>query len=447
MRSTPAAALAVLVVACGVFAGWGAYWLLGFLASPDGAGVTVLDSSAVRIPIAVLVGVLVAGLVGWLFRPVQSLRRTARNAAVALRRRPARLPLFVAVTTAAVVGAALGVLASRVVSGAFFPHATTADDVLKAALPAVAGAAVAVALVIAFRRQKDVERARFAQRCGDASAQLGDSDVAVRIAGVYGIAAIADESSTFAHRQQCIDVLCGYLRLPYDPDWGSSHLSEFVSTTTWAATPPATNIEEQRRQSVRQNDREVRKTITRVISRHLQGNADVSWAGNDFDFTDVLFEDASFAGARFSGRRVSFAGATFRGGTAAFDGVDFNAEIVTFHETRFETDQTTFADAAFRARYATFEGAIFTGDDVSFEGARFAGEYVFFDGAAFAAGATSFAAARFACLRASFDSPDEWNQVTFDWDTASSGSQQTLPRAITPRPWPPYLADEDSGSR
>jgi hypothetical protein len=140
---------------------------------------------------------------------------------------------------------------------------------------------------------------------------LGDADVAVRVAGVYGMAAVADESATFAHRQQCIDVLCGYLRLPYDPDWGSSRLSEFVSTTTWSATPPAINIEEQRRQAIRQNDREVRKTIIRVVSRHLQGNADTSWSGNDFDFTGVLFEDTSFDKVRFAGEYVSFARAGF----------------------------------------------------------------------------------------------------------------------------------------
>jgi hypothetical protein len=32
---------------------------------------------------------------------------------------------------------------------------------------------------------------------------LGDSDTAVRIAGVYAMAAAADESPVFARRQQC----------------------------------------------------------------------------------------------------------------------------------------------------------------------------------------------------------------------------------------------------
>ena len=94
--------------------------------------------------------------------------------------------------------------------------------------------------------------------------------------------------------------------------------------------PPATNIEEQRRQAVRQNDREVRKTIVRVHARHLQDTADMSWSGNDFDFTGVLFEDASFVGATFNGRRVAFDGAVFIGVNTSFDDVEFNAETVTF---------------------------------------------------------------------------------------------------------------------
>ena len=200
-----------------------------------------------------------------------------------------------------------------------------------------------------YRRQKDAERAQFARRFGAASAQLGDSDVAVRVAGVYAMAAAADESPAFARRQQCIDVLCGYLRLPYDPDSGENNLTEFVSTTTWAAQPPATHIEELRRQQIRQNDREVRSTILRVLARHVKAKAETSWSGNDFDFSGVLFESAAFEGAKFK------------------------------------------------------------------------------------------------CLRASFDSPAEWNDVEFDWDTSNvaGDSLPTIPRCITPRPWPPELAGEE----
>ena len=53
----------------------------------------------------------------------------------------------------------------------------------------------------------------------------------------------------------------------------------------WSATPPSVNIEETRRQAVRQNDREVGDTIVRVLVQRLARTADASWSGNDFDLT------------------------------------------------------------------------------------------------------------------------------------------------------------------
>lgn len=124
------------------------------------------------------------------------------------------------------------------------------SKVLKTALTVVAGVGGAVALVVAYRRQRDLEQGRFVERFGAAAAQLGDPDAAVRLAGVYAMAVVADESSEFTRRQQCIDVLCGYLRLPYDPEQGDSHRTELVTTTTRPAEPPATSIEEQVHQRI-----------------------------------------------------------------------------------------------------------------------------------------------------------------------------------------------------
>jgi hypothetical protein len=164
----------------------------------------------------------------------------------------------------------------------------------------------------------------------------------------------------------------------------------------------------------RQNDREVRNTIIRVIGRHLRSNADSSSSGNDFDFTGVLFEEASLDGVMFNGRPVSFDRATFRIQTTSFDGAGFNAKNVSFSGAKF--------------------------DD-----AKFTGEYVSFDRASFAAERTTFLSAKFECLRASFDSPAEWKDVEFDWDTenVAGDSLPTIPRSITPRPWPPNLVGEE----
>jgi hypothetical protein len=447
IRKAPAWVVAVIVVAPAVAAGVAVFWALGLPAVSGRPGLSFAGQLPVRIVAAAVVAVVVGGLLAWVFRPAQTLRRTARSWGIAVRRRTPRIPLFGSLSAAVLIGFGLAALATWIVGGAVFERATSGNavDVVTASLPTIAGVVIAVALVVVYRRQKDTERAQFAQRFGAASAQLGDSDTAVRIAGVYAMAAAADESPVFSRRQQCIDVLCGYLRLPYDPDSGSNNLSEFVSTTTWSATPPAVNIEETRRQAVRQNDREVRDTIVRVLLQRLSGTADTSWSGNDFDLTGVLFEDAWFAGARFSGRHVWFDGAVFSGPNTSFEDVEFNAEVVSFDATSFESD-ATFAGSTFRARSASFEGATFSGKDTSFDEARFAGEYVSFRRVGFSSAATSFGSAVFKCLRASFESPAEWKNVEFDWDNPPSGSQQAVPRCITPRPWPPYLVEKESGT-
>jgi hypothetical protein len=270
IRNTPVAVAAVIVVAGAVAAGWAVVWALGLPAVSRQSAASVAGRLPVRVLAGAVAALIIGGLLAWAFRPVQTLRRGMRTWVTMVRRRSPRIPLFGALTAAMVIGVGLAALATWMITGAVFEHAPGDDDTLKAALPTIVGAAIAVALVVLYRRQKDTERAQFVQRFGAASTHLGASDTAVRIAGVYAMAAAADESPVFARRQQCIDVLCGYLRLPYEPDSGSNHLSEFVSTTTWSATPPATHIAETRRQAVRQNDRQVRETIIRALAQRLQ---------------------------------------------------------------------------------------------------------------------------------------------------------------------------------
>jgi hypothetical protein len=119
-----------------------------------------------------------------------------------------------------------------------------------------------------------------------------------------------------------------------------------------------------------------------------------------------------------------------------------NAEVVSFDGANFDSD-VTFAGATFRARIASFDGAAFNGKDTSFDDARFAGEYVSFRRVGFASQTTSFGRAAFKCLRASFESPAQWKNVEFEWENPPSGTQPAIPRCITPRPWPPYLLQQD----
>jgi hypothetical protein len=53
------------------------------------------------------------------------------------------------------------------------------------------------------------------ERFATAAEQLGgDKPPAVRLAGVYAMAGLADDWEE--NRQTCVDVLCAYLRMPYE---------------------------------------------------------------------------------------------------------------------------------------------------------------------------------------------------------------------------------------
>src|SRR3989440_7618494 len=57
------------------------------------------------------------------------------------------------------------------------------------------------------------------ERFATAAGQLGsDKPPEVRLAEVYAMAGLADDWPE--NQQTCVDVLCGYLRMPYEPDPG-----------------------------------------------------------------------------------------------------------------------------------------------------------------------------------------------------------------------------------
>src|SRR6516165_4724553 len=103
------------------------------------------------------------------------------------------------------------------------------------------------------------------ERFATAAGQLGSDKPAIRLAGVYAMAGLADDWEE--NRQTCVDVLCGYLRMPYDPDPGEGKFRLVFLA-----------------------DREVRHTVIRVITAHLRDGAGPSWQGRNFDFTGVVFD-------------------------------------------------------------------------------------------------------------------------------------------------------------
>jgi Pentapeptide repeats (9 copies) len=274
-------------------------------------------------------------------------------------------------------------------------------NLLKVAFAFAAGIGGVFALVTAYRRQRvaefaqeladraeDREAARlFNERFGETAGQLGHDNAAVRLAGVYAMARLADDWP--AQRQTCVDVLCAYLRMPYQPDPGPD-------------APPA---DQQDYRSLR----EVRHTVIRVITAHLQpGNSRTptaqDWRGLSLDFTGTVFDGGNFGGAEFTGGEVRFGGARFGGGEVSFGGAEFTGGEVRFGGARFGGGRVRFGLAEFAGGEVGFDSAQFTGGRVSFHGAEFTGGRVGFGRARFGGGAVSFGSAQFAGGAVSFGS-------------------------------------------
>lgn len=316
------------------------------------------------------------------------------------------MPLFAAVSLA-IAGGLLVVAVSELALSAVIPTTTSAAnpiDLTKVALSITAGVGGAVALVVAYRRQRDVEQGRFVERFGAAAKQLGDPDVAVRIAGAYAMAGVAEESTTFQQRQQSIDVLCGYLRLPYSTDLGANHRT----VTTVSGTRGVDGQVTEHRHEFRQNDKEVRQTIVRIIADHVRQRSRMPWSSNDFDFRGAVLQDCDFTDARFHAA-VRFDSVRFSGDTT-FSGAMF-AQDTSFADTRF-TGKADF-DAVWFGGVATFDRAVF-GGQAMFGLADFTKDALFYE-TTFAAdawfGGSSHTAATASAAR--FESPAFFTGSTF----------------------------------
>ena len=249
----------------------------------------------------------------------------------------------------------------------------------------------------------------FNERFNTIITQIGDDQAAVRLAGIYAMAALADDWQ--ANRQACIDVLCAYLRTPYEPDPGGEH-------------DAAEQLEFQ-------GSREARHSAILVIAERLRKGAAVSWQGADLDFTGVVFDGGDFSGVVFSGGRVNFSRAAFAIGTSRFNLAEFSGGSVSFEGAKFSGGTVYFGGAVFSGGAVYFGGSKFTGSavrldyaefsggTVSFEGAGFSGGTVSFEGAEFSGSAISFTGASFTGGTVDFSDVADWSAPpTFDWEGA-----------------------------
>ena len=128
--------------------------------------------------------------------------------------------------------------------------AAAADRSSKAAEEAV-GVNRETAAAFAKRAEAD----DLAKRYQEAATQLGHDKAAVRLAGAYAMARLADDWPE--QRQSCVDVLCAYLRMP---------------------------IHDETTQAV-EGEKQVRIAILRLVGDHLDASRPINWCDCDFDFS------------------------------------------------------------------------------------------------------------------------------------------------------------------
>lgn len=313
--------------------------------------------------------------------------------------------------------------------------ASTLFDLLKLVFSVVAGIGGVAALVVAYRRQRVAEHTNqlaefahvlahaadlraeieidrngvrlFNERFTTASEQLGSDKGAVRLAGVYAMAGLADDWPE--GRQTCIDVLCAYFRMPYTPP-----TDDLVDSSM--PTSGEVSEEHGRPTELARQERAVRHTILRLVVAHLRlpEEASTSWRGMNLDFTGAIFDGAEFSDATFGSGSVSFRNAEF-GRVTSFARVQFGAGHVTFEGARLGGHEVTFAEATFGAGTVSFVGTIFDSLVASFTKATFGTGRVKFDEATFrphrlhfdqvinGSGKLSFNSATFSSANVSFE--------------------------------------------
>lgn len=236
----------------------------------------------------------------------------------------------------------------------------------------------------------------YGERFARAAEMLGSDRAATRLGGVYALAALADE--WLDNRQQCVDLLCGYMRTPIprstssssEPDAGPTVIpSPRLAPRTLLPRPQSSpvvspaavesffqsraELADAYAEHAATDEVEVRKAVLASIARGTsRTQSDVkSWSGMTFDLSRCFIEGLDFQGCSFA-EKVDFNGTIFSGSTnlrntyfaknAQFDGCTF-------------LGRTWFSGATF-AGHAWFRAAEFR-SEVRFGRTKFQGAMVF----------------------------------------------------------------------
>lgn len=307
---------------------------------------------------------------------------------------------------ATTVSIALGVGAWFIVWLIAKHNATLKIEAIKVGLSVTAGVGAACALLLAFRRQLhseyvardttfDAAQRRITELYAKAVEQIGHDRPAVRLGGLYALERLGQIDIN--HRQTVIDVICAYLRMPYDPP-AKDHSSSEPQSQSYQP-PVSANI---RSQDGPQQELLVRMAAQNLLIRHLEDPelypASPYWDGVTIDLRGAHLIDIAFSGCRFNA--VDFSAAIFNGSTW-FDEATFTDLRCDFDGARFNGDVTFLA---YFEGGASFEGAHFN-EDVSFHDSTLNNDGIFknakfhsdanFQGVEFKGGVTDFRQAYF----------------------------------------------------
>ena len=281
-------------------------------------------------------------------------------------------------------------------------------------------------------QQRRIEAEReLRTRFTNSVALLSDPEkVSTRQAGVYALAALADdwhEFGRFDESQVCIDVLCGYLRSGWDPSAPSgdgerriraagfdvigAHLRPRDDRPTWhdarfnlRGALIDFDVDMARTEIREHTEIDLRRAEFRDGTINLQRSV---FAGGLVNFEEAQFGDAilSFRHSRFragvvdfsrtklEGGALDFGFSEFTGGDLVFSDVNFFDGGLVFHRARFLEGDVTFRGSEFNGARADFRRARFGGSDVDFGSTLFSAGNVHFGNTEFTAGSVDFAQA------------------------------------------------------
>jgi Pentapeptide repeats (8 copies) len=220
---------------------------------------------------------------------------------------------------------------------------------------------------VAAATEADAAERRVTELYGKAADQLGSDRAPVRMAGLYALERLAQANPD--HRQTVVNVICAYLRMPFEPP-----------------------DEDSAADGGRREEQHVRDTAVSILVTHLQPyvgirntpddprflwreahTADVPanpkfWPDIDVDLSGATLARADFPSCRF--RNAIFFGASFDGGMTHFTGCEFHGmanfnfadfdSIVDFTRARFY-DMALFQNTKFAPRSSFGEVRFYAG--------------------------------------------------------------------------------------